>query len=432
MEQKSKIIKVAILAEEPLFWASGKHFFPVILDGYSWTKNNINYTISAKNIYDKEILKGDLINLSFDVLLLPGGGVGDGEVITKGFNSFRKVKKWKKNIQDFVKDGGGCIGVCGGAALVTDLVTKSNKIETFMERQYNKSSIGISCISSYYKELAFVLFYPFQRRFPEKIGASFYVFSFAPGKTKDDKHIHTGGVPIDFKISHNNPIFKDFPDDTLRIRWWGGPGFIIPYNPDRDVKILLNYPKKDISENEDTKIFAWVYKGHFFGIIRGIIRSAKLIRKEKDSFRNLLIYAYFLAGKWKKTDIPIELDLSNKPCMTTEIYPNKNKGRIVLSAAHPEYMIWWGGNIEENSEIGFNDLAHGLHIWKNIDPLSKELTDELTHTWWVVRRMVAWAGKVPDNHLPPIEKGEINEKVLESIKNNIYWDGTLVNIIKNI
>jgi hypothetical protein len=432
MKQKSKIIKVAILAEEPLFWASGKHFFPVILDGYSWTKNNVSYTINAENIYDKDILNGDLINLSYDVLLLPGGGVGDGEVMTKGFNSFRKVKKWKRNIQDFVKNGGGCIGVCGGAALVTNLVTKSNRIESFMERQYHKSSIGISCISSYYKELAFVLFYPFQSKFPEKIGASFYVFSFAPGKTNDGRFIHTGGAPIDFEISKDNPIFKDYPSDTLRMRWWGGPGFIVPKNPEREVKILFNYPKKDPSEIEDTRIFAWIYKGSFFGLIRGIIRSAQLIKKEKDSFRNLLIYAFFLAGKWKRTDTPIELNLSGKSAMTTEIYPNKNEGRIILCASHPEYMIWWGGDIEENTEIDFNDLAHGLHIWKNIKPLSKTLNDELTHTWWVVRRMVAWAGKVQDDHMPPIEKGEINEKVQDLIKTDILWDGTLVNIIKNI
>lgn len=432
MEQKTKIIKVAILAEEPLFWASGKHFFPVILNGYTWTKNNISYKICAENIYDKDILNGDLINLSYDVLLLPGGGVGDGEVIAKGFNNFKKVKKWKQKIQDFVKNGGGCVGICGGAALITDLVTKSKKIETFMERQYHKSSIGISCVSSYYKELAFILFYPFQRRFPEKIGASFYVFSFGPGETKDGKYIHTGGVPIDYIILKDNPIFRDYQNNTLRMRWWGGPGFIIPKNQDRDVKILMNYPKKALSENKDTRIFAWVYKGSYLGLIRGIIRSAKLIRKENDSFRNLLIYAFFLAGKWKKTGTPIELDLKNKPCMTTEIYPNKNKGRIILCGAHPEYMVWWGGNIEENSEIDFNDLAHGLHRWKNINPLSKTIADELTYTWWVVRRMVAWAGKVQDDHMPPIEKGEINEKVQDLIKTDILWDGSLINIINNI
>ena len=64
--------------------------------------------------------------------------------------------------------------------------------------------------------------------------------------------------------------------------------------------------------------------------------------------------------------------------------------------------------------------------------LSKTLSDELTYTWWVVRRMVAWAGKVEDDYMPPIERGEINEKAQELIKKNIFWDGTLVNIIKNI
>ena len=118
--------------------------------------------------------------------------------------------------------------------------------------------------------------------------------------------------------------------------------------------------------------------------------------------------------------------------MTAEIYPNKNKARIILCAAHPEYMIWRGGNIEENSEIKFNDLAYGLHKWKNIKPLSKTLSDELTYNWWVVRRMVAWAGKVQDDHMPPIEKGKINEKTQEIINKNIFWDGTLVDIIKNI
>ena len=34
------IIRIAILAEEPLRWGSGKHYFPVILNNYSWKINN--------------------------------------------------------------------------------------------------------------------------------------------------------------------------------------------------------------------------------------------------------------------------------------------------------------------------------------------------------------------------------------------------------
>ena len=430
--RETKIIKVAILAEEPLLWASGKHYFPLILNDYSWTIDDLTYRIIAREVYDKNILQGELNISTYDVLLLPGGGVGDGEVITKGFNSLKKVRKWKKNIQDFVKSGGGCVGICGGAALVSDLRTKSNKIETFMERQYSKSNIGISCVKHYYKELAFPLFYPFQRSHPEKIGASSYVFSFAPGTTKDGVKIHTGGVPMDFYLDKSNPIFRDYPDETLRIRWWGGPGLVVPENPDRKVKILATYPKKDLSENDDTKIYAWKYTGGIHGLFRGVIKSAKVIKKENDSFRNLFIYAFFLSGRWEKTEKLIELDLSNKPSITTEIYPNENKARIVLCTSHPEYMIWWDGNIEESPKTAYNDLAHGLHIWKNIKPLSKTLMKELTYTWWVVRRMTAWAAKVPDDHMPPIQKGKINEKGQEIIKKNIYWDGTLVDIIKNI
>ena len=94
-------------------------------------------------------------------------------------------------------------------------------------------------------------------------------------------------------------------------------------------------------------------------------------------------------------------------------------------------MIWWDGNIVEK-EKEFNCLATGFYQWQNINKSSNPFDDDLTHTWWIVRRMTAWAAKVPNDHMPPIVKGEINEKVQEIIKKNIYWDGTLIDIIKNI
>jgi len=93
-----KIIRVAILAEEPLGWGSGKHYFPVILDGYTWTSNEISYKFSTTYIFDKDINKGRLKTSNYDVLLVPGGGVGDGQAIVKGFGSFREVRLWKKSI----------------------------------------------------------------------------------------------------------------------------------------------------------------------------------------------------------------------------------------------------------------------------------------------------------------------------------------------
>jgi len=430
--KKIKEIKVAILAEEPLGWGSGKHYFPIILDGYKWKYNDISYTFSTEYIFDKDIIKGRLNITDYDVLLVPGGGVGDGEAIVKGFNLFPSVKKWKKNLSHFIKNGGGYVGICGGAALFTGLNTGVNKLPTtFTERQYNKSSLGISDVISYYKDLAIPIFNLIQRKHPEKIGASGYIFSFAPGETKDGKKIFSGGVPVDFQIKKNHPIFSDFKKETERIRWWGGPALIVPTKTKRDISILAYYPKIKLSENPATKVYAWRYTGGIYGLILGGIKSFRFIKKKKESLRNLFTYAYYLAGDWECSDKLIDLDFSNKPSITAEIYPNKNKGRILLCASHPEYLIWRGGEINELQSDDFHCLATGLHQWKNISPLSKNASDELTHTWWMVRRFVAWAAKVPDKHLPPISKEENAEKI-KSLESDIFYDGDILSQMNNI
>ena len=432
MTKKTKTIKVAILSSEPLGWGSGKHYFPVILNNYKWETKDSIYSFSTDYIYDREIRKGKLNVSNYDVFLVPGGGVGDGEAVVKGFYTSLKVRKWKKQIRKFIKDGGGFVGICGGAAMFTDLDTDPGKKPTsFLERQYSKSGVGISCVKHYYKDLAFPLFYPFQKSHPEKIGATAYVFSFAPGLTKYGKYIHSGGVPTDFILTKDNPIFSDYPKDTLRIRWWGGPGLTAPKNCDREVKTLAYYPNKDLSENSKTKIYAWIYKGGIIGIFKAFLKSFSISKKTNKGLK-ILECTFFLAKPWKKSDKIINLNLANKACMTAEVYPNENMGRILLCTAHPEYMIWRDGYIEEVEETNETCLATGLHQWKDIKPLSKTLQEELTNTWWVVRRITAWAGKVPDKNLPPIKLGEINRDAKEIISENIIWDGSLENQMKNI
>ena len=430
-DRTKNIIKVAILAEEPLGWGSGKHYFPIILDKYNWKKNGMNYEFRTEYIYDKDIIQGKLNIKNFNVLLVPGGGVGDGEAIVKGFNIFRKVRRWKKNVTKFIKDGGGYVGICGGAALLTNLLTDTSPT-TFAERQYNKSSLNISCVSSYYKNLAIPLFYPFQFRNPERIGATGYIFSFAAGETEDGKYIHAGGVPIDFKIIKNHPIFADFEGDELRIRWWGGPGLVVPEEPNRNLTILGKYPEKFLSEENKTKIYAWKYVGGIRGIFFAGIKSFTLIKENNYSLKNVFLYTFYLAGNWKKTNKIIDLNQSGKPCMTAEIYPNDNQARILLCSPHPEYMIWWGGLIEEVNDTEFNCLAKGLHQWKKIKSLSKSIENELTYTWWLVRRFVAWAAKVNDDNLPPISKDKIDWDIKSLLSENIFWDGSLINLMKNI
>lgn len=431
---KNQEIKVAILKSEPLFWTTcALRFFPIILNKYQWEKNGTKYIISTCFIDDADILRGKLLTINFDVLLIPGGGVGDGNSISKGFKLSHKTYKWKKQIQDFIKNGGGCIGFCGGASLITPLsMGKTRKPTTFVERQYNKSSLDISCVTSLYRYLAFPLFYPFQYNHPEKVGTTAYVFSYEPGITKDGKRIHCGGVPIDFTIHKNNPIFSDYPYPTLRIRWWGGQALLVPNTPNRSLSILASYPETDLYQNKATKIHAWRYVGGVYGLLLGFFKAMRFIKQNKIPLIEFPMLTYYFAGDWELSDKIIKSDLSTRPAITTEIYPNEHKGRITLCTAHPEYMIWRGGSIKEQDESKFNCLADGFYRWEDIDKFSSVIDDNITHTWWLVRRLVAWTAKVQDTDLPPIEKQKLSQKDLSTLSKNVFWDNTQINQMNNI
>lgn len=421
--RKGKKIKVAILAEEPIGWASGKHFFPVILQGYSWQGKHVNYTVETSFIFDEDIRENKLNSSNFDVLLVPGGGVGDGECLTKGISFLPKVKTWKKNIRTFISNGGGYIGICGGAALLTDLET-ANKRKTFMERLYHKSSVQVSSIKSYYKEMAFPLLYPFQHVYPEKIGPLAYVFSFQPGKTTDERRVLASGVPIRCQINQDHEFFTGFPKNHMVMRWWGGPGLIVPKDKRREISILAWYPSSDFSTTDKTKINAWMYTGGILGFMRGVGNAARYIKKHKKRLNQLLTYIFYFSGDWKKTEKIVDLDLADRPCITTEIYPNDNMARIFLCTTHPEYMIWEDGEIKEAEDNHFNCIGHGFHRWESIKAFSKDGSIELTHSWWIIRRAVAWAAKIPPEDFPPINE-PIDNTVMNKLKQDVFWDGTL-------
>jgi hypothetical protein len=95
-------------------------------------------------------------------------------------------------------------------------------------------------------------------------------------------------------------------------------------------------------------------------------------------------------------------------------------------------MVWWNGYIREMDTTKPVCLGTGLYQWKDIAPFSPNAEREVTHTWWLVRRFVAWAAKIPDDCLPPIQIGESIKKENLSILKNVFWDGSLKNQMENI
>jgi hypothetical protein len=432
-EGHQRTIRVAILADEPFFWRSRKYYHHIILHNYTWVIHNTTYRMDAAYLRDQDILHGQLNTSKYDVLLIPGGGVGNNQALMKGLTFLPKVRRFKRNITQFITQGGGCIGFCGGAAFITDLKKDpGEKPRTITERLYQKSSLHVSCVSSYFKHLAFPLFYPFQRNHPEQIGNSAYAFSFAPGTTKEGVRFHSIGCPVEIQIKKNNPIFSDFEENQLWIRWWAGQGLLVDEHPTRPVSVLATYPDYDLSEKEETRIYAWRYIGGIHGLFRSLLHAYRFVKKHHLLLKSIPLYIFYLAGDWSRTEQVINLNLGSKPCMTAEVYPSGGRGRIVLSAVHPEYMVWSGGYIEEVNSTQFHCIGTGLHQWKDVEPLSHSLQKEATQNWWILRRFVAWAAKVPDTDLPPKELGEITKEVMEGILKNIVWDGTFLQQIQSI
>jgi hypothetical protein len=393
--QKVEEIRVAMLAEFPFFgWIELLPLYVAAIDRYQWTVGNITYKFNLTKIYDQDILDGILTTKNYDLLLVPGGGVGDGEAWTKGFYQLPRVKKWKNNIASFVKNGGGYVGYCGGSMLMAEVYGTPR---TIMERQYQTSSIGVSCVKQDFGGIYSFL----HKQAGPPAYANFYHepmdFNTVEGCAK-----LRSGVPIDVILVKNHPIYDDFLEITQRIIWVGGPGFIIPENPDREVKVVAYYPAEEISDNQSTQIYRWKYTGGICDILFSLLKGLKLCNEQNKPILNAIQYAFFFAGDWTPTNKIIKTNYSSKPCMTAEIYPNENKGRIFLCALHPEYCVWWGGHIENMQDTNENCIDEGLYKWVDITPFNETSGDEISHNWWMMRRQVAWAAKVPDDHLPPI------------------------------
>jgi len=392
---KTQYIKVAILTGDKLIISRAPYFIEMLTD-YQWIVGSNLYRFVVDPIIDDDILKGKLNTDNYDVIVVPGGGVGDGEALVRCYPSLENIK-WKSNFETFIKDGGGYFSVCGGTSLITDL-DLDTKPKSYLEFAYEKSSLGVSCIKSHYGTIANPLLCQLIGLPPEYPGVNTYCMY--SGFNLSDLNIsHYTGICLDCQIDTDNPIFDDYLESTRKIRWISGPSLVVPQQPDREVKVLARYPLEEISENESTRIHAWKYTGGISGMSKGFIKSIK--NKYDSAFANKLADVYAFADDWDCTETIIETDYSNKPAITSEIYPNMNKARIVLSGPHTENNVWWGGYIQEVEDNSENNLWDALHRWVDINPNSKDL--EWEYNYWMNRRIVAWASKkVPDNDLPPV------------------------------
>lgn len=130
-------VKIAVLNDGWQF-ICGNGNFDKILGKYSWQINNKEFKFDVKFIKHNDVLEDKIRN--FDAIMVGAVDEYINLYRLKLLGKTDEYLKWIKNIRNFIKNGGGYAGHCGGANLICELY---NEPETFLERAIKAVNFGI-------------------------------------------------------------------------------------------------------------------------------------------------------------------------------------------------------------------------------------------------------------------------------------------------
>jgi len=316
---------------------------------YEWYVDGVHYRFNVTQINMLEAMgmgKKPLNTENYDVLVI-------GASARQYFHGI--YGKWKENVRRFIADGGGYVGICGGA---------------------NEASLGIKSPTS-----------PFDRVI--NAGALAIANVYVDDDQQEEwQYLYKsggleGGVPIECNLT-SHPIVGVSPDNPRTIRYEGGPG---------------------------------MYEGDSSDPLMGKVIPLA-IYGEEISDKAPIHFWKKVNGKWV-IDRPIKTDLKGKYAAIATTYGN---GRVVLFGPHPEERTVLGGHVEEF--LGRNKYTlyreDYLYRWVNGTP------QNWSYNWWILRRSVAWAAGVEDEHLPPIDETMIFMMEPNLWRSGVYVEGRYV------
>jgi PKD repeat protein len=381
---------------------------------------------------------------------------------------------YEPNLIDYIENGHGYIGICGSASSAVPL--SNQPPTTFLESWAEKISfltklngdiketsyIGIEALDEY---LHFSIQKPDKVRLatpylnippqPQKIGEPGYFEYFPHYDNCANDQYRLGGFPVNVTIlDHNNPIFKDYLGDTIRMRFGGGMSFTV----DQDANYISTLAAFPDNANDIYPFIAWHFP--FF-----ILRIPKLgvhnfVQWLKDKVKVAYLAQYLIDGDyqrvlsafesypadptdfggllnlpdfsgkwfynctgWKKSVLGQDIQylnphLNNNISLVSFNYPNGDEdgGRVILNGCHPEFSTWNNNDPSIALTPANSDkrnwtklsLYNGLNLWKKvIEPgifrnMTLNDTIQLENAWFI-RRQTAWASnKTDDTDLPPV------------------------------
>ena len=265
---------------------------------YAWYANKTLYKFNLTEIGAKEILgKGNhpLNNENYDVLII---GASAKSYFLDGMNS-----GWRKSITKFIANGGGYIGICGGAIAASQGYEKP---KSPLQKKANKGVLGIADI--YIND--------------DFDGEWQYLLKMAAPKMG-----YSGQIPVKVVILKNNSIFEGYDKSNINISYGGGPGI---YKADVDDPMLGNIEPLMLYNEE--------------------LMYTKPIHYWKPT-----INGWKIAGN-------VSTDIMNQ---YAAIITNYGNGKVILFGPHPEEPPMLKGRINEFFGKSAWDGYRYVYEWVN-------------------------------------------------------------------
>jgi glutamine amidotransferase-like uncharacterized protein len=332
-----RVIRVALYD----CWGINNRYLQSILD-YTWT-NDKSYRFDVTVIDRDDVIgTGDqpLKKDRFDALII---GASAESYLVDGLNA-----TWREKIRRFIADGGGYLGICGGANAAS---LGFEHPRNLFQRRVNQGVLGIADVyirDSFLGEWQYLLKFGFDAYGWDHDGVS--TPSYISVNTSVAKH-------------PENVIFSGYEKTFRYITYAGGPGM---YSANASDDLL--------------------------GIVTPLLTYAEEPMNTKP-----IHYWMPGVGGWKIA-ANVTTDILDTFAAIATIF--NQSGRVVLYGPHPENRVVVDGYIHEYR--GHSMASFFLPIETFVFNYFGTPLDD-TYNWWIVRRSVAWAAQIPDTDLPPIE-----------------------------
>jgi hypothetical protein len=306
---------------------------------YSWEHGNMSYRFEA-TVVDADDVRGDgdvAFSIErFDVLLI---GASASAYLVDGVD-----EAWRDAVQQFVADGGGYLGICGGANTAS---MGFEEPRSLFQRRVNRGVLRIADVyinDDVVGEWQYLLKFGFDA-FGSDHGNGSYPYYASVNTTLADRH----------------PIFAGYDGDARHITYAGGPGMTPAGRGDGlhgQVSTMLRYGEEPM---ETMPLHYWRPTLHGWTI-------------------------------WKN----VTTDIEDSAAAVATSY---GEGNVVLYGPHPEHRVVVNGTVREYLGHGIPNFAGPVERY-----VFNYFGEMLSHdyNWWIVRRSAAWAAGLSEPELPPV------------------------------